>query len=166
VLHMAKRTTATEQDRVDVMRIVLEGLAHDEPLDDVLRKLRPYADHAFPFPGDGLTEIGASALEVAGATPATPVSLSDASERYLPEWKVSGNTARQKHRAAINAAIAAHAGIVVDYYETAGWWRVQDFRFHAFDVAVILIRLAADHTDRSVQSICEEIAVQHHARID
>jgi len=112
------------------MRVVLGGLAHDEPIDDPLRKLRPYADYDFPFPGNALTDIAASALGVAGATPATPVSLSDATEHYLREWKVSGNTARQKHRAAINAAIAQLAGVIVDYDETAGWWQVQDFTFH------------------------------------
>jgi len=148
------------------MRFVLDRLAHDEPIDDLLRKLRPYADYEFPFPGNVLTDIGASALRVVGATPTTPLSLSDATERYLREWNVSGNTAKPKHRAAISAAIAQHAGILVDYDETAGWWHVQDYTFHAFKAAVILIRVAADHTVRSVHSICEEIAAQHHAPLD
>ena len=162
---MAKRQRATEQDRVNVLRTVLDGLAHNEPLGDVSNRLLPYVEYVFPFPGDVLTEIGADALRAAGATPETPLSLSDASERYLLEWKVSGNTARQKHRAAMNAAIARHAGIVVDYYDIAGWWRAQDFTFHAFDAAVVLIRGAADKTGRSVRSICEEIAAQHHTPI-
>jgi len=166
VLDMATRTLATEQDRVAVMRLVLNGLADDEPIDDLLTKLRQYADYDFPFPGDALTDIAASGLRAAGATPAAPLSLSHATERYLREWNVSGNTARQKHRAAINAAIAQHAGIVVDYDETAGWWQVQDYTFHAFKAAVILIRAAADHTGRSVHSICEEIAAQHHVPLD
>ncbi len=40
----------------------------------------------------------------------------------------------------MNAAISAHAGVVVNYDEIAGWWRVQDFTFHAFETAVVLIR--------------------------
>src|SRR5689334_15625984 len=119
---MAAHKPATEQDRVAVMRLVLGGVAHDEPIDDLVKKLRPYDDYDFPFPANALTDIGATALGVAGATPATPLSLSDATEHYLGEWKVSGNTARQKHRAAINAAITQHAGVTVDYDETAGWW--------------------------------------------
>src|SRR5690606_22991540 len=134
--------------------------------DELLNKLRPYDDYDFPFPGNVLTDIGASALGIAGASPSAPLSLSDATEHYLREWKISGNTARQKHRAAINAAIAQHAGIIVDYYETAGWWQVQDFTFHAFKAAVIMIRVAADHTGRSVHSICSEIAAQHGAPLD
>ena len=105
-------------------------------------------------------EIAAGALDVAGATRATPLSLSGATERHLPEWTVSGNTARQKHRAAFQAAIALHGGIIVDYQETAGWWQIQDYTFHAFDAVVVLIRVAADHTGRSVRSVCEEIAAR------
>ena len=157
---MAKKTAATKADRVAVARLVLDGLAHGEPLDNVFGRLRPFADHRFPFPADVLTEIAAGALDVAGATRATPLSLSDATERHLPEWTVSGNTARQKHRAAFQAAIALHGGIIVDYEETAGWWQVQDYTFHAFDAAVVLIRVAADHTGRSVRSVCEEIAAR------
>jgi hypothetical protein len=42
---------------------------------------------------------------------------------------------------ALQAAIALHAGIVVDYWEVAGWWQVADFTFHAFEAAVVLIRV-------------------------
>jgi hypothetical protein len=152
--------TATEHDRIAVARFVLDGLARDEPLDDVLRRLRPFADYTFPFPGDVLTEIAATALEIAGATPATPLSLSNATERHLPEWTISGNTARQKYRAALQAAVALHAGILVDYDEVAGWWQLQDYTLHAFEAAVVLTRMAAAHTQRSTRSICEAIAAR------
>jgi hypothetical protein len=71
----------------------------------------------------------------------------------------SGHTARQKHRAAFQAAIALHGGTIVDYEEAAGWWQVQDYTFHAFDAAVVLIR-PADQTRRSTTSVCEEIAAR------
>jgi hypothetical protein len=86
------------------------------------------------------------------------LSLAGAAERHLPEWSISGNTAHQKYRAALQAAIAIHAGIAVDYDELAGWWRLQDYTRHAFAVAVVLIRLAAEQTQRTVTSICEELA--------
>jgi hypothetical protein len=38
---------------------VLDGLAHGEPLDNRLGRLRPFADYRFRFPGDVLTEIAA-----------------------------------------------------------------------------------------------------------
>jgi hypothetical protein len=39
------------------------------------------------------------------------------------------------------------SGIIVDYEETACWWQVQDYAFHAFDAAVVLIRVAATTPD-------------------
>jgi len=63
LLSMAAKTTATQQDCKVVARLVLEGLARDdEPLDDLVRQLRPFAEYTFPFPGDVLTEIAATAL--------------------------------------------------------------------------------------------------------
>jgi hypothetical protein len=155
---MVKVAAASERDRAAVAAVVLGGLARTEPLDAVQRALWSFPRHAFPFPGDVLTEIAAKSLEIAGATPATPLSLTGATERHLPEWTVSGNTAHQKHRAALQAAVAVHAGIVVDYDEVAGWWRLQDYAEHAFAVAVVLIRVAAEHTERTVASVCEELA--------
>ena len=67
---VTNKTAATKADRVAVARLVLDGLAHGEPLDNVLGRLRPFADYRFPFPGDVLTEIAAGALDVAGATQA------------------------------------------------------------------------------------------------
>jgi hypothetical protein len=68
--------------------------------------------------------------------------------------------------AAIQAAIALHAGIIVDYDEVAGWWQFQDYTRHAFEAAVLLIRVAAEHTQRSAASICEEIAARRGASLD
>ena len=163
---MARKTIATAQDRVEVARLVLEGLARDQPPDDVLMQLRSFTDYSFPFPGDVFTELGATALAVAGAAPATPLSLTDATERHLSEWTVNGNTARQKHRTAIQAAVALHAGIVIDYHEVAGWWRLQDYTLHAFEAAVVLIRVAAEHTRQPTRSICEEIAARRGVSLD
>jgi len=163
---MARKTTATEQDRVDVARLVLGGLARGELPADLLTQLRLFADYCFPFPGDVLTELGAAALAIAGAAPTTPLSLNNATERHLSEWSISGNTARQKHRAAIQAAVALHAGIVIDYDEVAGWWQLQDYTFHAFGAAVVLIRVATEHTRQPARSICEEIAVRRGVALD
>jgi hypothetical protein len=157
---VAKPMTPTAQDRVEVTRLVLSGLAGADPLDDAFRSMRPFLDFEFPFPGDVLTEVCATALEIAGATRATPLSLTDATEQHLREWPISGNTAHQKYRAAVQAAIAPHAGIDVDYYEVAGWWNVQDYTRHAFAAAVVLIRVAADRTGRSVASICNDVAAR------
>lgn len=80
---MVKETIATEADHVAGARLVLTGLSNGEQLDDVFGTLRPYAEYQFAFPGDELTEIAAAALEIAGASRATPLSLTDATERHF-----------------------------------------------------------------------------------
>jgi hypothetical protein len=158
LLDVARAAVPTGEDRTAVAAVVLGGLARGAPLDEVLAALRSFVGYEFPFPGDVLTEIAAEALEIAGAKPATPLSLTGASERHLPEWSISGNTAHQKYRAALQAAIALHAGIAVDYDELAGWWRLQDYTRHAFAASVVLIRVAAEQSQRTVRSVCEELA--------
>jgi hypothetical protein len=66
----------------------------------------------------------------------------------------------------MQAAIALHAGILVDYDEVASWWQLQDYTRHAFAVAVVLIRVAADHTQWSVATVCEEIARERAVSLD
>jgi hypothetical protein len=125
---------------------------------DVFEHLVPFLDYEFPFPADALIELAADALTLAGATRATPLSLTDAHERYLSEWTISGNTARQKSRVAIELAVALHGGIVPDFDATAIWWRVQDLALYAFQAAPIMIRIAAERTAQPVTSICGELA--------
>jgi hypothetical protein len=151
----------TDTDRVDARRVVLAGIARAEPLDDVFEQLLAYLDYAFPFPADVLVEIAADALTLAGATRATPVSLSDAHRRHLPEWTIRGNTAHNKSRVAIELAVAFHGGIVPDYDAAAIWWQVQDLEFYAFQAAAIMIRIAVERTGRPVASICGELAAPH-----
>jgi hypothetical protein len=57
-----------------VARLILEGQARGERVDDLATQLRSFAGRPFPFPGDVFTEIASAALERAGATPATPLS--------------------------------------------------------------------------------------------
>jgi hypothetical protein len=72
--------------------------------------------------------------------------------------EVSGNTARQKSRVAIDLAVAVHAGIAPGYDAAAGWWRVNDFAFYAFQAAAIMICVTAEGSSKRVPSICGEIA--------
>ncbi len=137
---------------------MLAGIARDARLHDVLDELVPYLEYAFPFPANVLVEIAADALTLAGATRATPVSLTDAHRRYLPEWTIRGNTAHNKSRVAVELAVALHGGIVPDYDAAAFWWRVQDLDFYAFQAAAIMIRIAAERTGRPAAAICGELA--------
>ena len=49
--------------------------------------------------------------------------------------------------------------------EVAGWWQLPDYTLHAFEVAVVMIRVAAEHTRRPVRSVCEELAARRGASL-
>ena len=155
----------TAVEREEVATIALTRIAKGQPLDETSRWLLPYSDCKFPFPGDVFVELAADALGVAGASRANPVSLVDVYERHLPERKISGNTAHQKSRAALQAAIALHGGIVPDYDEIAGWWRLNDFDAWAFMACVVLVRAAAERTGQPVDSVCAQIAAARNLRM-
>lgn len=131
--------------------MALEAVASS---DDVPQGLRPTDEQAFPFPADVLIELGADALALAGATRSDPVSLHDFADRHLREFDIRGNTARQKLAAAQHLVVATHAGLVPDYFGTAGWWQHQDLESHSYLVLVGMIRVASDRTGRPVEQIC------------
>src|SRR5207302_3305214 len=100
-----------------------------------------------PFPADVLCELGADAFALAGATRTSPLSLEGAYERFLPDYEFRGNTARQKRRVALELVVTIHAGIAPDYFEAAGWWRVQDLDRYSLYAAVVAIGLAAERIE-------------------
>ncbi|MDP9336984.1 MAG: hypothetical protein M3Q30_27225 [Actinomycetota bacterium] len=157
---MVKRLVATNDERREVCRAALAGIAA-ESLDDVTVELRPRKDRHFPFPADVFIELGADALRLAGATRASPVNLNDFSERYLAEYELRGNTARQKIAAAAHLVVAAHGGVVPDYFGAAGWWQVQDLWSFALLALVGMVRVAAERTGRPCTDICAELAAAH-----
>ncbi len=162
---MAKPRVPTAAERAEVATVALTRIASGEPFDETSRWLQPLSGCEFPFPGDVFVELAADALAVAGATRANPVSLADAYECHLPERPISGNAAHQKSRAALLAAVALHAGIVPDYDEIAGWWRVPDFEVWAFQACVTLVRVAAERTNQPVIAVCAEIAASRDLRM-
>jgi hypothetical protein len=157
---VVKRLVATDEERRQVCRAALAGIAA-ESLDDVTGELGPRQDRHFPFPADVFTELGADALRFAGVTRASPLDLNDFSDRYLAEYELRGNTARQKITAAVHLVVAEHAGVVPDYFGTAGWWQVQDLGSFALLALVGVVRVAAERTGRPVTDICAELAAAH-----
>jgi hypothetical protein len=162
---VAKARVPAARERTQVATAALTRIASGEPFHETSRWLQPFSGCEFPFPGDVFVELAADALAVARVTRANPVSLADAYERHLPERPISGNAAHQKSRAALLAAVALHAGIVPDYGEIAGWWRIADFDAWAFQACVTLVRVAAERTSQPVNSVCAEIAAGGDLRV-
>ena len=156
---MAKSRLATEFERQHVARGALDAIASGR-LDDVPGELRPTDELAFPFPADVLIELGADALALARATRSEPIALDDFADRYLGEFEVRGNTARQKLAAAQHLVVATHDGVVLDYFGTAGWWQQQDLWSYAFLVLVGMVRVVSERTGRPVEQVCAELVPQ------
>ena len=149
----------TDDERRDVSRIALAAVASGAA-DDFAGQFRFSEAKEFPFPADVLTELGADALALAGATRSEPVALDDFAPRYLAEFEVRGNTARQKLRAALHLVVATHAGVAPDYFDVAGWWQHQDLWWFAFLALVGMVRVAAERTGRPVEEVCSELGAR------
>ncbi len=153
---VGKNVAATDDERREVTRIALAAIASGAP-ENLPNQFRFFEAKEFPFPADVFTELGANALALAGATRSEPLALEDFAQRHLAEFEVRGNTARQKLRAAVNLAVATHAGVVPDYFDVAGWWQQQDLWWFAFLAAVGMVRVAAERTGRPVTEVCSEL---------
>jgi hypothetical protein len=160
---MAKQRVATGADRAAVRARVLSTLAAGEPLEELGDYLWSLDGLAFPSPADALCELGADALALAGASRSTPVSLDGIYERFLPGSEFRGNTAKQKRRVALELVIAIHAGIEPDYYEAAGWWRVQDLVSYTRYAVLALVGLAAERTGSTVAEVSRHLDAAHSA---
>jgi hypothetical protein len=158
VLAVTEGVSAMDDQRRDARRLALTAIA-SERLDAFSSEFAVSAKKQFPFPADVLTELAADALALAGAMRTQPVALHDFAERYLADFEIRGNTARQKLGAAQHLVVAVHAGVEPDYAGAAGWWRNQDLWWFAFLVLIGMIRVAAERTGRPVSAICAELDV-------
>jgi hypothetical protein len=157
---VARLAVPTPADRAEVARVALVAIAGGGGLVGAEPLLKRFGGFVFPFPGDVLIELAADALDVSGATRSNPVSLTDVTEQYLRDQSLGGNTARQKTRAAIELAVGVRAGIEPDYDAVAGWWRVNDFAFHAFGACFVMVRVAAQRRDTPVEVVCDTLAAR------
>jgi hypothetical protein len=155
----------TPADRAAVARVALVAIAGGDGLLGAEALSERFEGFVFPFPGDVLIELAADALATSGATRSNPVSLTDVTEQYLRDQSLGGNTVRQKTRAAIELAVGVQAGIAPNYDAVAGWWRVNDFAFHAFGACVVMVRVAAQRRATSVEVVCQELAASRRLQL-
>jgi hypothetical protein len=162
---VARLAAPTPGDRVEVARVALVAIASGDRFVGAEELSERFGGFVFPFPGDVLIELAADALDSSGATRSDPVSLTDVTEQYLRDQSLGGNTIRQKTRAAIELAVGLHGGILPDYDAVAGWWRVNDFAFHAFGACVVMVRVAAQRRGTSVDVVCQDLATGRDLRL-
>ena len=101
-----------------------------------------------------LLELAADAFVACRVSPDDPLDLDGLDRRLYPEWPARGNTAHQKRRYALQAAILIAVGVEP---EDASWWRHDDLWSHAFDAVIVFVRAAAERRAVSVAEMCDEL---------
>jgi hypothetical protein len=154
---MPARKRPTLEDTLTVRQTMLDGLARDADIFQLLSELAPLHPRDSTFPGKVFLQLAADALDWCGASRAGPLPLEGLRERFLPEctFRVRENT---KLRYAVLAAAALHGGAEPDLLDEVAWWQTDDFWQHALFAAVAYIRAAASRAGVPVHRACQELA--------
>ena len=91
-------------------RALLDGLARDADIFEVLSGLAPLHPRNDTFPGEVFLHLAADALEWCGASRAEPLSLEELRERFLSEATFRGRR-NAKFQYAVLAAAGVYGGI-------------------------------------------------------
>ena len=123
-------------------RVLLDGLARDANIVELVSELAPLHPRDNTFPGEVFLHLAADALDWCGASRADPLPLEGLRERFLPECTFRGRQ-NTKLQYAVLAAAALQGGTEPDLLEEVAWWQTDDFWQYALYAAVAYIRAAA-----------------------
>jgi hypothetical protein len=143
---MPARKRPTLEDTVTARRTLLNGLAHDVDIFELVSELVPLHPRDNTFPGEVFLRLAADALDWCGASRADPLPLEGLRERFLPECAFRGRQ-NKKFQYAVLAAAALHGGTDPDLLDEVVWWQSDDFWQYALFAAVAYVRAAASRAD-------------------
>lgn len=135
----------------DPVSTLLDGLEADEDLESVQRDVGEFFMLDRAASPRGLLELASAAFLACGASSADPLEFDELERRYLPEWPARGNTAHQKRRYALQAAILLASGVEP---EDTSWWRSNDLWSHAFDAVIVFVCAASERRQVPIAAIC------------
>jgi hypothetical protein len=147
----------TNEDTVTARRVLLDGLARDCDIFELVRELAPLRPQNNTFPGEVFLHLAGDALAWCGASRADPLALEGLRERFLPESAVRGRQ-NAKLQYAVLAAAALHGGAEPDLLDEVARWQTDDFWQYALFAAVAYIRAAASRAGVSVRQACRDLA--------
>ena len=153
---MARKRPTTE-DAATARRLLLEGLARDAPVFELLGELEPLHPRNDTFPGEVFLRLAADALDCCRASRTNPLQLEGLRERFLPEVSLRGRQ-NKKFQYAVLAAAALHGGTEPDLLEEVAWWQNDDFWEYALYAAAAYIRAAASQAGVPVRQACQDLA--------
>jgi hypothetical protein len=154
--HMPGKKRPTDEDVSTARRALLDGLARDADIFEVLSGLASLHPRNDTFPGEVFLHLAGDALEWCGASRAEPLPLEGLRERYLPECAFRGRQ-NAKLQYAVLAAAAVHGGTEPDLLEEVAYWQTDDFWQYAMYAAVAYIRAAANRAGIPVRQACQDL---------
>jgi hypothetical protein len=153
---MPGKKRPTDEDAATARRALLDGLARDADIFQVLSGLASLHPRNDTFPGEVFLHLAADALEWCGASRAEPLALEGLRERFLPECAFRGRQ-NAKLQYAVLAAAAVRGGSEPDLLEEVTWWQADDFWQYAMYAAVAYIRAAASRAGVPVRQACQDL---------
>ena len=154
---MTGRKRPAPEDAATARRTLLDGLARDAGIFEVLSELAPLHPRNDTFPGEVFLHLAADALQWCGASRAEPLPLEGLRERFLPECAFHGRQ-NSKLQYAVLAAAAVHGGTEPDLLEEVAYWQADDFWHYAMYAAVACIRAAASRAGVPVRQACHDLS--------
>jgi hypothetical protein len=137
-------------------RALLDGLAGDADIFEVMSGLEPLHPRNDTFPGEVFLHLAADALQWCGASRAEPLPLEGLCEQFLPECAFRGRQ-NAKLQYAVLAAAAVHGGTEPDLLDQVASWQTDDFWQYAMYTAIAYIRAAASRAGVPVRQACQEL---------
>jgi hypothetical protein len=111
--NMPARKRLVPEDAAAARRVLLDGLARDADIFELVSELAPLHPRDNTFPGEVFLRLAADALNWCGASRADPLPLEGLRERCLPECTFRGRQ-NTKLQYAVLAAAALHGGTEPD----------------------------------------------------
>ena len=153
---MPGRKRPTAEDAMTAHRALLDGLARDADIAELLSELAPLHPRNDTFPGEVFLRLAADALEWCGASRAEPLPLERLRERFLPEATFRGRQNAKLQYAVLTAA-AVHGGTEPDLLDEVASWQTEDFWQYAMYAAVAYIRAAASRAGVPARQACQDL---------
>jgi hypothetical protein len=153
---MPSRKRPTPDDAMTARRMLLNGLARDADIFEVLSELAPLHPRNDTFPGEVFLGLAADALGWCGASRDEPLPLEGLRERFLSECAFRGRQ-NAKFQFAVLAAASVHGGTEPDLLEEVASWQADDFWQYAMYAAVAYIRAAASRVGVPVRQACQDL---------
>ena len=153
---MPARKRPTPEDTVTARRVLLDGLAREADIFELVSELAPLHPRDNTFPGEVFLLVAADALDWCGASRADPLPLEGLRERFLPETAFRGRE-NTKFQYAVLAAAALHGGTEPDLLDEVAWWQTDDFWQYALFAAVACICAAASRAGVPVRQACQDL---------